>query len=71
MAADLGRDTGGLIANFWGDGLVPVASALGPHHRSDRRLAFEVSRQAVVHETGHLELLSSARVFNQLRQWLA
>jgi hypothetical protein len=49
---------------------VPVDSALGRHHEAARRLAFADDRLAVVHETGHLDLLSSAEVFGLLRQWL-
>jgi hypothetical protein len=54
-----------------GDGLVPVASALGQHHEADRRLAFASERQAVVLDTSHLDLLSGAKVYGQLRQWLS
>jgi pimeloyl-ACP methyl ester carboxylesterase len=53
-----------------GDGLVPVASALGQHRTPARRLAFPETRQAVVHRTGHLDLLSSAEVSDILRGWL-
>lgn len=54
-----------------GDGLVPVASALGQHRDPALRLAFHNERQAVVHETGHLELLSSTKVTEILTRWLA
>jgi len=54
-----------------GDGLVPVASALGHHHDPRFRLAFAPSNQAIVSGCGHLELLSSAAVYARLRQWLA
>ena len=70
VAASLGPAAGGLKAKLLGDGLVPVASALGQHHEPERRLAFAADRQAVVHETGHLDLLASAEVFALLRQWL-
>jgi len=53
-----------------GDGLVPVASALGQHRDLDRHLEFDEDRQATVQETGHLDLLSSAQVYCQLRHWL-
>jgi hypothetical protein len=61
---------GSLKAQLLGDGLVPVASALGRHNRPDRRLAFANDRQAVVHETKHLDLLASAEVFGLLQRWL-
>jgi pimeloyl-ACP methyl ester carboxylesterase len=70
IAGSLGPAAGSLKAKLLGDGLVPVASALGRHERPDRRLAFAEERQAVVHETGHLELLASSEVFGLLRGWL-
>ena len=70
VAASLGPPSPNLKSRLLGDGLVPVASALGQHHDHDRRLAFAADRQAVVHDTNHLELLSSAKVHELLRQWL-
>ena len=70
VAANLGPAAGSLKGKLLGDGLVPVDSALGRHHESARRLAFAEDHQAVVHETGHLDLLSSPEVFGLLRQWL-
>ncbi len=70
VAATLGSSTG-LKARLLGDGLVPVASALGQHRDPDRRLDFAEDRQAVVPDTGHLDLLSSPEVYRWLRQWLA
>jgi pimeloyl-ACP methyl ester carboxylesterase len=61
---------GGLKARLLGDGLVTVDSALGRHDRADRRLAFPAGHQAVVHETGHLDLLSNAEVSALLLRWL-
>ncbi len=71
VAASLGPAGGNLKASLLGDGLVPVASALGQHREPARRLGFAAERQAVVHDTSHLGLLSSAEVFALLRQWLA
>jgi hypothetical protein len=70
VAANLGPAAGHLKARLLGDGLVPVASALGQHPEPDRRLAFAAERQAVVPDTGHLDLLSSAEVYGLLRRWL-
>jgi pimeloyl-ACP methyl ester carboxylesterase len=70
IAASLGPAVGGLNAKLLGDGLVPLASALGRHDDPARQLAFADDRQAVVHETGHLGLLSSAVVYGLLRRWL-
>jgi pimeloyl-ACP methyl ester carboxylesterase len=54
-----------------GDGLVPLASALGQHADAAQTLAFAPERQAVLHGTGHLDLLSSPAAAQQLRAWLA
>lgn len=70
IAANLGPAEGKLAGKLLGDGLVSVDSALGRHHETARRLAVADAGRAVVHETGHLDLLSSAEVSNLLRQWL-
>ncbi len=71
VAACLGPTEGHVKAKWLGDGLVPVASALGQHPEPERRLQFAADRQAVVPDTGHLELLSSSVVYGLLRQWLS
>jgi pimeloyl-ACP methyl ester carboxylesterase len=70
IAGSLGPEEGSLKATVLGDGLVPVASALGQHREPARRLAFDAERQAVVYKTGHLDLLSSPAVFEHLLRWL-
>lgn len=54
-----------------GDGLVPVASALGHHRNPVLALAFPADHQHVVTETGHLDLVCSAEVYGVLRGWLS
>jgi hypothetical protein len=54
-----------------GDGLVPLASALGQHAEAARCLAFPADRQWVASGTGHIALLHSLPVYQQLRRWLA
>ncbi len=54
-----------------GDGLVPVASALGRHKDRARALEFPADRQWVACETGHLDLLSRSNVYEQVARWLA
>jgi pimeloyl-ACP methyl ester carboxylesterase len=71
VAASLGAEGGSVKEQLLGDGLVPVASALGQHREPARRLAFLRDHQAVVHETNHLDLLSSAEVFGVMRAWLS
>lgn len=53
-----------------GDGLVPVASALGHHPAPRRSLAFPRSHQWTITGTSHLGLLSSGEVYKRLRGWL-
>jgi hypothetical protein len=53
-----------------GDGLVPVGSALGEHEDAALSLRIPRSRQRVVHRLGHLDLLGSHEVYDQLRRWL-
>jgi pimeloyl-ACP methyl ester carboxylesterase len=52
-----------------GDGLVPVASALGDHPDSQRRLAFPRSHQWTAKGTSHLGLLCSGQVYGRIRGW--
>ena len=69
-AGTLARE-GALKDKLLGDGLVPVASALGKHRLAKRTLKFEPTRQRVFEQTGHMQLLSSHAVFEQLRDWLS
>jgi pimeloyl-ACP methyl ester carboxylesterase len=54
-----------------GDGLVPVASALGWHRDEAHSLAFAEDRRFVAYGTGHFELLDRPEVYRRLRDWLA
>ncbi|HET7774271.1 MAG TPA: alpha/beta hydrolase, partial [Burkholderiaceae bacterium] len=53
-----------------GDGLVPVASALGQHRQPERDLRLPPGQQAVFFGLGHFDLLSSRAVSAQLCTWL-
>lgn len=55
---------------LWGDGLVPLGSALGEHVEPARALAFEPDRRWVAQATHHLALLKSPAVAAQLVRWL-
>ena len=57
--------------HFLGDGLVPVASALGRHSEARRCLSFAESRQWVGVRMNHLELLDRPEVYAKLGEWLA
>ena len=70
MAAQLGDTAAALKGRVLGDGLVPVASALGHHAQASRRLAFAADRQAVLQGVSHLGLLSRPEAAAQLQRWL-
>ena len=70
-AASMGQQVGDLKGRLLGDGLVPLDSALGRHSNPKRTLAFIESRKWVAHGMNHMELLSRAEVYGQLRHWLA
>ena len=53
-----------------GDGLVPLASALGQHADARFALGFPLERQWVGYGMNHLDLLDHAEVYAQLKVWL-
>jgi PGAP1-like protein len=55
----------------YGDGLVPVASALGLHPDRSMAVAFPSTRRWIAYRTGHLDLLSSDAVYEHAKHWLA
>ena len=67
VAATLSNEPDGLI----GDGLVPVASALGQHDEARRTLAFSEGSKWIAYGMNHLQLLSSPEVTLRLQRWLA
>lgn len=71
IAASIGQRRGDLKDRLLGDGLVPLDSALGRHADPARTLAFAKSRQWIAHGCNHMELLSRAEVYEQLRRRLA
>ena len=71
IAATTAKEIGGLKDRLVGDGLVPVASALGHHKDAARALKFPAARQWVASETGHLDLLSRRDVYERMAGWLA
>jgi hypothetical protein len=70
VAGTMARE-GDLKDKLLGDGLVPVASALGKHRLARRTLKVPPERQRVFEQTNHMQLLSSPEVSEQLRAWLA
>lgn len=71
IAATTGKQAGDLKDRLIGDGLVPLASALGCHAEHDRNLMFPQERQWIALETGHLDLLCRESVYARIRDWLA
>jgi len=71
IAATTTKKTGGVSGRVLGDGIVPLASALGRHANPRLALGFDESRQWVAHGTNHLDLLSRSEVYAQIKQWLA
>ena len=68
IAGTLGK---GSTDEWLGDGLVPVASALGRHAKPTRDLRIPASRQWIARGVNHLDLLSSDAVYQRLCRWLA
>ncbi len=71
IAGTTGKQAGDLKDRLIGDGLVPLASALGCHAERDRHLMFPQERQWIACETGHLDLLCRTQVYERIRDWLA
>ncbi len=71
IAATTGKVAGDLSDLLIGDGIVPLASALGQHANPKLALTFEPSRQWIAYGTSHLDLLSRPEVYAQIHRWLA
>jgi pimeloyl-ACP methyl ester carboxylesterase len=71
VAATQAERTGGLHDAVVGDGLVPLASALGKHRDPALALTVPKGRRLVVTSANHWDLLSRADVYTTLRGWLA
>jgi pimeloyl-ACP methyl ester carboxylesterase len=70
VAGSLSAKPGELKETLLGDGLVPLASAMGQHRLKSLRLAFAPEHQFVARGVGHLELMDDPVVFEQLRRWI-
>ncbi|HEY2773866.1 MAG TPA: alpha/beta hydrolase [Candidatus Binatia bacterium] len=69
-AATTGGSLGDARDRLVGDGLVPVASALGTHADPQRDLGIAPSRSFIVYRAHHLELLGHSEVYEHLSRWL-
>ena len=70
MSSFTSRKAGDVSGRVLGDGLVPLASALGRHANPGIALPFDESRQWVAYGTNHLDLLSRKQVYAQIKRWL-
>jgi hypothetical protein len=70
IAASTSSKAGGLHNGFWGDGLVPLWSALGHHNEPHRDLAIPESRQWIGRGMNHFDLLGRQDVYHRIRTWL-
>jgi pimeloyl-ACP methyl ester carboxylesterase len=70
IAATTGKSKRDLRDALLGDGLVPVASALGKHRLIKHRLAFPEQNTWIVYGRNHMDLLSDGEVYAQLAKWI-
>ena len=70
IGATTGDAVGDLRDRILGDGLVPLASALGQHDDPTRTLQFPPNHQWVARAMNHMDLLESAAVYERIRRWL-
>ena len=70
IAGTTGKQNGDLRDRLLGDGLVPLASALGEHHDPTLALNFPVDRKVTLYSTNHMQLLSSAPAYAALQSFL-
>lgn len=71
VAATTARSRGPLADHVVGDGLVPLASALGDCDDPAFALGIPEERRWIAHGMGHLALLARPEVTDRLRLWLA
>ena len=71
IAATLGSRLGALDDRLFGDGLVPVDSALGRHRRDERILRFREANQWIGLGMNHWDLLDKPEVYAKLAAWLS
>lgn len=70
IAASIAQKAGTAAKQRLGDGLVPLASALGQDTQARRSLALPKSRQWIGYGMNHLDLLDRREVYVQIKRWL-
>jgi pimeloyl-ACP methyl ester carboxylesterase len=71
IAGSTGKKAGDLSGRLIGDGIVPLASALGRHANPALSLKFDEARVWVADGANHLDLLSRRAVYARIKDWLA
>jgi hypothetical protein len=71
IGATTGRSPSDLRGRLLGDGLVPLASALGRHRDPKFTLALPESHQWIACDTSHFDLLGRPQVYERIHAWLA
>ena len=70
IAGTTGQQKGDLQDRLLGDGLVPLASALGEHNDPTLSLNFPADRKATLYATNHMQLLSAAPAYEAVKVFL-
>lgn len=70
IAASIAEKSVAPAKRLHGDGIVPVASALGQHEDASRDLALPPERQWIGYGMHHLDLLDRKEVYAHIRGWL-
>ncbi len=71
VAGTTGQQSGDLQDRLLGDGLVPLASALGEHTDPQLALNFPANRKVTLYSTNHMQLLSAAPAYEAVKSFLA
>ncbi len=67
----IATSSGETAAEWWGDGLVPVGSALGRHSDPRYDLESQAAGVWVGEQINHMELLNHPTIYAQIRAWMA
>ena len=71
VAANTSLEDSAMKDALFGDGLVPLKSALGQHDEAPQCLNFETPKQWTAYGTNHMDLLKRPDVTAQVLKWLA
>ncbi|KPA14667.1 permease [Candidatus Magnetomorum sp. HK-1] len=71
IGGTIGDNKGHIKDRLFGDGIVPLESALGQHSKPEQCLAFPESHQWIGYGINHLNLLYNKSVYEKIKQWCA